>query len=158
MGKKLTKIVRDQETGLITTPKINYVFDDNGMIDWRKMLKSKHLYPNPSKNITETDVTKLRDGDLCILLGGIKELAQIRGYTNIEYDINTPSSDYVVATCKITWIPNYETEGNEVTFSAIGDASFENSSSVMGSQDFSLLFTILTRKNSRHFQHLYGPS
>ena len=96
------------------------------------MLKSKHLYPNPSKDITETDVTKLRDGDLCILLSGIKELAQVRGYTNIEYDINSPSSDYVIATCKITWIPNYETEGKEVTFSAIGDASFDNSSPVMG--------------------------
>tara|TARA_Y100001973_G_C5209212_1_gene344183 strand:- start:20965 stop:21690 length:726 start_codon:yes stop_codon:yes gene_type:complete len=133
MGKNLSKITRNEDTGLITSPKIDYVFDNNGMIDWRKMLKSKHLYPNPSKNITETDVTKLRDGDLCILLGGIKELAQIRGYTNIEYDINTPSSDYVVATCKITWIPNYETEGKEVTFSAVGDASFENSSEVMGS-------------------------
>ncbi len=132
MGKMLSEIKRSEETGLITSPKIKYIFDDNGMVDWRKMLKSKHLYPNPSKNISETDVTKLRDGDLCILLGGIKELAQIRGYTNIEYDINCPSSDYVVATCKITWIPNYETEGKEVVFSAIGDASFENSSPVMG--------------------------
>ena len=92
MGKKLTKIVRDQDTGLITSPKVDYIFNENGMIDWRKMLKSKHLYPNPSKDITETDVTKLRDGDLCILLSGIKELAQVRGYTNIEYDINSPTN------------------------------------------------------------------
>jgi len=132
MGKKLSKVTREEETGLITNPKIDYIFEDNGMVDWRKMLKPKHLYPNPSKNISETDITKLRDGDLCILLAGIKELAQIRGYTKIEYDVNSPSSDYVVATCKITWIPNFETEGKEVTFSAIGDASFENSSPVMG--------------------------
>ena len=96
------------------------------------MLKPCHLYPNPSKNITETDVSKLQDRDLCILLGGIKELAQIRGYTNVEYNVVSPSPDYVIATCKISWIPNYETEGNEVVFSAIGDASFENSSNVMG--------------------------
>ena len=34
--------------------------------------------------------------------------------------------DYVVATCRIKWIPNYETEGREVVFSAMGDASPEN--------------------------------
>ena len=38
----------------------------------------------------------------------------------------SPNSDYVVATCNITWRPNYETEGQEVVFSAIGDASPNN--------------------------------
>ena len=40
-----------------------------------------------------------------------------------------PSPEYVVATCSIDWIPNYETEGREVTFSAIGDASPNNTQS-----------------------------
>ena len=40
--------------------------------------------------------------------------------------MQTPSADYVVATCKIDWFPNYETGGQPVSFSAIGDASLSN--------------------------------
>jgi hypothetical protein len=35
----------------------------------------------------------------------------------------------LVATCTISWIPNFETEGRKVTFSAIGDASPSNTNS-----------------------------
>ena len=59
-------------------------------------------------------------------MGGIKELAQIRGYTNIKYDVTCPSSDYVIANCTITWVPNFETEDKEVSFSSLGDASPNN--------------------------------
>ena len=86
------------------------------------MLKNKWLVPNKQRT-SETDVSKLKDWQLIILLGGIKELAQVRGYTDVRYDVHSPSSDYVVATCSIKWIPNFETEDREVVFSAIGDAS-----------------------------------
>ena len=125
MGKKLTKIIRNEETGLITQPKVNYIYDENGLIDWRSMITKKWLVPNKDRT-NETDVSKLKDNELIILLGGIKELAQIRGYTNVDYTVTSPSSDYVVATCRISWIPNYETENNPVTFSSIGDASISN--------------------------------
>ena len=125
MAKALKLIKRDKH-GLI--PDVKYPFNDEGLIDWRKMLRTEHLVPNRQKT-SETDVTKLEDKDLIILLGGIKELAQIRGYTDVRYDVHSPSSDYVVSTCSITWIPNYETEGREVTFSAIGDASPNNTQS-----------------------------
>jgi len=133
MGKKLTKITRDQDTGLITTPKVNYVFDDNGLIDWRAMIAKKWLFPNKDKT-NETDVSNLEDHELIIKIGGIKELAQIRGYTSVKYNVDTPSLDYVVATCSITWVPNYETENREVTYSAIGDAGPYNTN------DFSKCF------------------
>lgn len=116
---------RDQD-GLIEG--MDYVFNEGGQIDWRKMVKQEFLVANRDRT-SESDVTKLEDNQLLILLGGIKELAQIRGYTNVQYNVQTPSSDYVVATCSITWIPNFETEGREVTFSAIGDASPENTKS-----------------------------
>jgi len=124
------KYTKRDKNGLISG--VDYVFDDNGMIDWRKMVKPEYLYPNPSKNLAETDVTKLKDYELCILLSGLKELAQIRGYTKVEYDINSPSSDYVVASCKITWIPNYESEGREVVFSSVADSSIQNTSPIFG--------------------------
>lgn len=116
------------ESGLIVQPKIDYVFNEDGTVDWRKMVKEEFLVPNKQRT-QETDVSKLKDSELIILLGGIKELAQIRGYTNVRYDIVSPSPDYVVATCSIDWIPNYETEERAVTFSAIGDASPSNTQS-----------------------------
>ena len=128
---KVKKINRDAN-GLLVDKKVNYIFEDNGMIDWRKMINTDHLYANPSKKLSETDVTKLKDTELCILLSGLKELAQIRGYSKVEYDVQTPSSDYVVANCKITWVPNYETEGQEVTFSAVADSSVQNTAPIFG--------------------------
>jgi len=120
---KAKKIDRDSQ-GILKG--VDYKFTDEGLIDWRKMLSDKWLYPNPSKNLSTQDVSKLKDTDLCILLGGIKELAQIRGYTNIKYDVTCPSPDYVIANCTITWVPNFETEDKEVTFSSLGDASPNN--------------------------------
>ena len=120
---KAKKIDRDSQ-GLLKG--VDYKFTDEGLIDWRKMLSDKWLYPNPSKNLSTQDVSKLKDTDLCILLGGIKELAQIRRYTNIKYDVTCPSSDYVIANCTITWVPNFETEDKEVSFSSLGDASPNN--------------------------------
>jgi len=121
---KLKNITRDKN-GLITKGDVEYVFTEDGLIDWRKMIKSEYLVPNRQRT-KETDVSKLSDNQLIILLGGIKELAQIRGYTNVGYTVTSPSPDYVVATCSIDWIPSYETEGQAVTFSAIGDASPQN--------------------------------
>ena len=119
-------VLKRSEGGLIEG--IDYVFNEDNTIDWRAMVKTEHLVPDRNKT-SETDVTKLPDTQLIILLGGIKELAQIRGYTSVKYDIKCPSPEYVVTTCTIDWIPNYETEGQAVTFSAIGDASPNNTNS-----------------------------
>lgn len=121
----MKKIVRN-ENGLIEG--VTYSFNEDGSINWRKMVKPEFLVSNKQKT-DETDVSKLEDKDLLILLGGIKELSQIRGYTEVSYDVNSPSSDYVIAVCKINWTPNYETEGKPVVFSAIGDASPNNTQS-----------------------------
>ena len=123
-----TKTIKRGANGLISQPKVDYIFTEEGMIDWRKMVKPEFLAPNRQKT-KETDVSKIEDKDLLILLGGIKNLAHLRGYTNVSYNVCTPHPSYVVATCSITWTPNYETEGQEVSFSAIADASLENTSS-----------------------------
>ena len=120
------KQIKRDDDGLIKG--LDYALTEDGLIDWRKMVKHEFLVANRDRT-SESDVSKLEDNQLLILLGGIKELAQIRGYSNVQYSVQTPSSDYVVATCSITWTPNYETEGREVTFSAIGDASPDNTKS-----------------------------
>jgi hypothetical protein len=119
---KLIENFKRDENGLLTKPIVPYEFNEDGSIDWRSMIRKEFLVPNKERT-KETDVTKLEDKDLIILLGGIKELAQIRGYTDVNYSVNTPNQDYVAAVCSIKFIANYETGGREITFSAIGDAS-----------------------------------
>lgn len=117
----LKKIERD-ENGLIKG--VNYIFNEDGTINWRKMVKAEYLVPNRMKT-SETDISKLEDKDLLILLQGLKELAFLRGYDAVTYTLH-PSFDYCAAVCKIVWRPNYETENRPIMFESIGDASERN--------------------------------
>jgi hypothetical protein len=121
-------IITRNKYGLIDDINLNYIFNDDGAINWRKMVKTEHLVPNRQKT-QETDVSKLQDKDLLILLGGIKELAQIRGYTKVEYNVVSATESYFATSCRITWIPNYETDGREIVFEALADASCNNTKS-----------------------------
>lgn len=125
---KPVKIFKRNKYGLIEDNNIKYIYNDDGIIDWRAMVKTQYLVPNRQKT-QETDVSKLEDKDLLILLGGIKELAQIRGYTDVSYKVVAASDSYFATSCKITWIPNYETENRTVTFEALADASLQNTKS-----------------------------
>ena len=126
--------------GLLENDNINYIFNDDGSINWRAMVKTQYLVPNRQKT-QETDVSKLEDKDLLILLGGIKELAQIRGFTSVEYKVVTATDNYFATSCKITWIPNYETENRPVTFEALADASLVNT------KDFARYFLAAIAEN-----------
>lgn len=72
------------------------------------MIKSEHLYPNKdwfetrNKQVPES-IEGLADNQLLIKLGGIKELAKLRGYNQVSYDIIKCDKDYVVVKCKISW-------------------------------------------------------
>ena len=121
-------LITRNEYGLVEDSSLNYVFNDDGTINWRKMVKVEHLVPNRQKT-QETDVSKLQDKDLLILLGGIKELAQIRGYTSVEYKVVAASENYFATSCRITWLPNYETGGKEVVFESLADATINNTKS-----------------------------
>jgi hypothetical protein len=114
--------------GLLENSNINYVYNDDGSINWRKMVKSEYLVPNRQKT-QETDVSKLEDKDLLILLGGIKELAQIRGYSKVEYKVVAANENYFATSCRITWLPNYETGSQEIVFEALADATINNTKS-----------------------------
>lgn len=126
--------------GLLENDNINYIFNDDGSINWRAMVKSQYLVPNRQRT-QETDVSKLEDKDLLILLGGIKELAQIRGFTSVEYKVVTATDNYFATSCKITWVPNYETENRPVVFEALADASLVNT------KDFARYFLAAIAEN-----------
>ena len=112
-------------SGLLVSPPVDYAFNEDGSVDWRKMVARHYLVPNKQRT-NETDVSSLEDRDLLILLGGIKELAQIRGFANVSYNVVAASQEYFATSCTIDWLPNYETDGREVSFSSLADAHIDN--------------------------------
>lgn len=121
------KEIKRDALGLVVGPE--YSFTEDGRVDWRPLINSKFLV---AKNRSEADPSTLEDKDLLILLGGTKEIAALRGFDSVSYEISSPSPDYVVVTCKISWLPNFETERKPVVFSSIGDASKENTTGIGG--------------------------
>tara|TARA_B100000131_G_C18111481_1_gene609737 strand:+ start:1949 stop:2698 length:750 start_codon:yes stop_codon:yes gene_type:complete len=117
------KTVKRNEHGLLEG--VKYSYQEDGLIDWRKMVKNDHIVPNRD-NTSETDVAKLKDKDLIILLAGLKDVAQTRGIKSVKYDIVTASPEYVCMKCGITWAGNYETDGEDVYFEGTADAGLNN--------------------------------
>lgn len=111
------------ELGLLSN--VNYVYNADGLIDWRKMIPIEFLVPNKDKT-DETDVTQLQEDKLIILLGGLKYLAQLRGFLDVSYRIVTASQEYVATICKIRWLPNFETDNKFITFEATAGAHLNN--------------------------------
>lgn len=127
---------------------VDYIFNPDNTINWRAMIKKEYLVPNRDAfknqkdiNLKEIDVTSLPDNQLLILLAGIKELAQIRGYTNVNYDVIQAQPDYVAVKCTINWAPNYETSMEPVSFSALAEAHLDNT------KDFAKNFLMAIAEN-----------
>jgi len=111
---------------------IDYKTNEDGSINWRAMVKPEHLFPNRGwfelrKQQVPTSIEGLNDAQLLIKLAGIKELAKLRGYTNVKYDVIKCEPSYVAIKCGITWIPNYESE-YESYYEDIANATVNNTS------------------------------
>jgi len=127
---------------------IDYPFNEDNTINWRAMVKKEYLVPNRDAfkakkdvNLKEIDISLLPDNQLLILLAGLKELAQIRGYQNVSYQVIQAQPDYVAVKCTIDWIPNYETSMNPVSFSSLADAHLDNT------KDFAKNFLMAIAEN-----------
>lgn len=110
---------------------VKYEFDENGFVNWRKLISQEFLVPNEQKltddqkKALESGTLKLEelnDNQMLILLGGIKELASLRGFVSVEYEVVSASREYCCVKCSINWMPNFETEGNYIIFSSVADA------------------------------------
>lgn len=142
---QISKFKRDVN-GLLEC--VDYTFNQDNTINWRSMINKEHLVPNRDAfknqkdiNLKELDISTLADNQLLILLAGIKELAQIRGYKNVSYDVIQAQPDYVAVKCIIDWIPNYETNMEAVSFSALADAHLDNT------KDFAKNFLMAIAEN-----------
>jgi len=114
--------------GLIES--VNYVKNEDGSINWRAMVKPEHLFPNRGwfetrKQSVPSSIEGLGDHQLLIKLAGIKEVAKLRGYKSVKYDIIKCEPSYVAIKCGITWIPNYETD-HESYFEDVANATVNN--------------------------------
>ena len=117
------------EHGLLNS--VDYIFNDDGSVNWRAMINPEHLYPNKDwfemrKMPLPNSIEGLDDSQLLIKLGGIKELAKLRGFHNVTYDITESSDSRVVVQCMINWIENYESSSFSQTFSSIANATTSN--------------------------------
>lgn len=113
---------------------IDYVFNEDGSVDWREMIKEEHLFPNRSwfesrgKDMPSS-TAGLQDFQLLIKLGGIKELARLRGFNSVKYHTVKCEKDHVAVVCEIEFIGNYETGGQPITFQDMANANLQNTSS-----------------------------
>ncbi len=128
VSKKKTANKQNERNSQGLLENVEYSYKEDGSIDWRKMVKNDYLVPNKQRT-SESDVSKLDDSKILILLAGIKELAQIRGFKSVKYTVSHADMEYVCVTCGITWIGNYETGGEEVYFESMADAGTHNTES-----------------------------
>jgi hypothetical protein len=118
------------EHGLIESQ--SYIFNDDASVNWRKMIKDEFLYPNKGwfdirKKEVPSSIEGLKDNQLLIMLGGIKEIAKLRGFHSVSYDVNHVNENYVVAKCRISWIYNYEhTADFHVCYEDVANATLAN--------------------------------
>ena len=125
-------LFKRDENGLLKN--VEYKFNEDGSINWRAMVKEDHLFPNKlwfqgRGKDTPRSTEGLADHQLLIKLGGIKELAKLRGFSNLSYEVVKCEEDHVAVICTMAFLPNYETFGEPVIFQDMANATLHNTSS-----------------------------
>jgi len=125
-------LYKRNEHGLLENAE--YEFNEDGSVNWRAMIKPEFLYPNKDwfearKKDVPTSPEGLDDKQLLIMLGGIKELARLRGFQSVSFKTDHLSDTYVMASCKIVWSPNYESHDQGVVYQDVANATLQNTGS-----------------------------
>jgi len=117
---------------------VEYKFKEDGTVDWRSMIPEEFLYPNKdwfeTRNMPVPKTAEgLEDRQLLVMLGGIKHIAKLRGYSYVDYEWAPHSTpEHVAVKCTIGFIDNFETRqgkyGSDISFSSLANASISNMS------------------------------
>lgn len=124
-------LYKRDEHGLLKS--VEYIFNEDGSVDWRSMIKPEFLYPNKGwfnarKKEVPSSIDGLKDNQLLIMLGGIKDLARLRGFNSVRFSTER-EADYVTAKCTIQWNGNYETDSSMITYEDVANATAANTDS-----------------------------
>jgi hypothetical protein len=110
---------------------IDYVFNEDGSVNWRKMIKPEYLVVN-KKNFEKRNqkapesIEGVDDKDLLILLGGIRNLAMIRGFSKFQHHPLCVQPGYAAIRTTVTWFPNFEWNNVSVESDGWADAHKNN--------------------------------
>jgi hypothetical protein len=120
------------EHGLLES--VDYTFNEDGSVNWRAMINPEHLYPNKDwfemrKMPVPESIEGLDDSQLLIKLGGIKELAKLRGINSVSYNVEESSDERAVVSCVINFMPIYENgldAHHSLYYSSLANATVHN--------------------------------
>lgn len=123
--------IKRNELGLMD--QVEYKFNEDGYVDWRAMIPKEFIVVNKEyfkdlapEEIEKLNVDEIEENKLLILLGGIKYLAKLRGFLALDTKVTFASDFKVICECRIDWIGNYETNGENVIFTGVGEATEVN--------------------------------
>jgi len=111
---------------------VNYIYNEDGSINWRQMVPKECLFPNKGwfeirKMPVPTEIDDLTDDQILIKLSGIKTLAKIRGYNSVKFHVERSENDYCVVRCSIDWIKNVE-DPEGLHYEEVANATTNNTS------------------------------
>ncbi len=118
------------EDGLIAG--LQYHYTPEGRIDWRAMVSRRYLYiareyedrvvKAQGKPLAEVDYSLVNPKWLRIRIDGINQIANIRGYSSLEYHSLSVGEGHAAVVCQMQFIGNYESDGYPVICSGIASA------------------------------------
>lgn len=110
-----------------------YHYTAEGLIDWKAEVDPRFLYvPREleakvvqltGKPLAEVDLKTLPEHLVRIKIGGLNQLAHLRGVRSCTYPILQTRDSFAAAVCEIEFIANCESDGYPETWSAMASAS-----------------------------------
>ncbi len=137
MNESTPTVYQRDSRGLVSG--YEYVYEDNGLINWKAMIPSKYLgikkdkiddvvrkYCKDGVTLDSLDLSKVEDYFLYIKKGGMTFLARLRGYSSLIQTVPYVSDTKAVAVCTMTFVPNFETDMQPLVCSDMANGSLYN--------------------------------
>ncbi len=115
---------------------VEYDFDRFGFVNWRKLVSPEYIVLNRkecakigidtkliSREEKEKHLEELGDDKKLIKLAGFRELSRIRGVRSVDQRVQEWNSGVVCCHTEIVFIPNIETDYQELRYTAVASAS-----------------------------------